>query len=115
MVNKYGNRVAFFIIKGITISRTLKAAGASFFLLGPRGTGKSTWAKAAFPNALRVDLLKESTFVELTRHADRLESMADADRASTIVIDEVQISSPSVPSLGSEPVSRKSPARYYRA
>ncbi len=49
---------------------------ASLFLFGPRGTGKSTWIGSALPSALRVDLLKESTFVELAGHADRLEALA---------------------------------------
>ena len=65
-------------------------AASSFFLLGPRGTGKSTWVDGRFPQALRVDLLKESTFSELIAHADRLEAMADARRTDLIVIDEVQ-------------------------
>lgn len=64
--------------------------GASFFLFGPRGTGKSTWVQAVLTGALRVDLLKESTFVELLGHADRLEAMADAHGGDTVVIDEVQ-------------------------
>jgi predicted AAA+ superfamily ATPase len=63
---------------------------ASIFLFGPRGTGKSTWIGSALPAALRVDLLKESTFAELAGHADRLESLADAANAKTIVVDEVQ-------------------------
>jgi predicted AAA+ superfamily ATPase len=42
------------------------------------------------PEALRFDLLKESTYTELVGHADRLEAMADAHGAKTIVIDEVQ-------------------------
>jgi predicted AAA+ superfamily ATPase len=63
---------------------------ASVFLFGPRGTGKSTWIGSALPAALRVDLLKESTFAELAGHADRLESLADAANAKTIVVDEVQ-------------------------
>jgi predicted AAA+ superfamily ATPase len=63
---------------------------ASFFLFGPRGTGKSTWVESAFPDALRVDLLKESTFVELAGHADRLEAMIDAHGGRTVFIDEVQ-------------------------
>ena len=63
---------------------------ASLFLFGPRGTGKSTWIGSALPSALRVDLLKESTFVELAGHADRLEALADAAKAKTIVVDEVQ-------------------------
>ena len=63
---------------------------ASLFLFGPRGTGKSTWIGSALPSALRVDLLKESTFAELAGHADRLEALADAAKAKTIVVDEVQ-------------------------
>jgi predicted AAA+ superfamily ATPase len=62
----------------------------SFFLFGPRGTGKSTWLEAALPKALRIDLLRESTFVELAGHAERLEAMADALDTRTVVIDEVQ-------------------------
>ena len=62
----------------------------SFFLFGPRGTGKSTWVGAVLPDALHVDLLRESTFSELAGHAERLEALADAQSAHTIVIDEVQ-------------------------
>jgi len=29
----------------------------SFFLFGPRGTGKSLWAQTTLPTALRLDLL----------------------------------------------------------
>ena len=63
---------------------------ANLFLFGPRGTGKSTWVGSLLPAALRVDLLKESTFVELAGHADRLEALADAAKAKTIIVDEVQ-------------------------
>ena len=31
--------------------------GQSFFLFGPRGTGKTTWLRRRFPNALYLDLL----------------------------------------------------------
>ena len=62
----------------------------SFFLFGPRGTGKSTWVEAALPQALRIDLLRESTFAELAGHADRLEAMADGQAATSIILDEVQ-------------------------
>lgn len=73
------------------IARTIALpASASLFLFGPRGTGKSTWIASALPTALRVDLLKESTFVELAGHAERLEALADAAKTKTIVIDEVQ-------------------------
>lgn len=72
------------------IPRALTAPKASAFLFGPRGTGKSTWVAQALPKALRIDLLRESTFVELLGHADRLEAMADAQRATSLIIDEVQ-------------------------
>jgi predicted AAA+ superfamily ATPase len=62
----------------------------SCFLLGPRGTGKSTWIGHELPEALRVDLLKESVFIELSGHADRLEAMVDAHGSATVVLDEVQ-------------------------
>lgn len=78
-------------------------------LLGPRGTGKSTWAAGAFPQALKVDLLRESTFVELSGHADRLEAMADAASARLILIDEVQ----KLPSLLDE-VHRLIESRRFR-
>jgi predicted AAA+ superfamily ATPase len=72
------------------IARTRKRPRGSFFLFGPRGTGKSTWIRECVPRALRLDLLKESTFVELLGHADRLEAMADAHGGTTVVLDEVQ-------------------------
>lgn len=73
----------------VSRTRTVPRAG-SFFLFGPRGTGKSTWVDATFPGALKVDLLEESTYAELLGHADRLEAMADAQGGGVIVIDEVQ-------------------------
>lgn len=72
------------------IARTLTLPSGSCFLFGPRGTGKSTWVTGALPKALRVDLLKESTFTELAGHADRLEAIADGHRTSSVIIDEVQ-------------------------
>jgi replication-associated recombination protein RarA len=40
-------------------SRLLKPShNKSFFLFGPRGTGKTTWVKTNFPNALYLDLLE---------------------------------------------------------
>jgi uncharacterized protein len=72
------------------IARTLHSADGSYFLFGPRGTGKSTWVEAMLPDALHVDLLNEATYLELLGHGERLEAMADAIGANTIVVDEVQ-------------------------
>ena len=72
------------------IARSLKAPRGSFSLFGPRGTGKSTWIEATLPEALRVDLLDQATFLELSGHAERLGPMADERGTRTVVIDEVQ-------------------------
>ncbi len=72
------------------IARHVTLPRGSCFLLGPRGTGKSTWIRSVLPDALWVDLLKESTFAELAGKADRLEAMADGLGTTTVVIDEVQ-------------------------
>lgn len=72
------------------IPRTLQLPKGSAFLFGPRGTGKSTWVGSVLPGAMHVDLLKESVFTNLLAHADRLEAMADARKATTVIIDEVQ-------------------------
>ena len=44
------------------LNRIFKAPEQSFFLMGPRGTGKSTWLRAAFPNAYVIDLLSEEIY-----------------------------------------------------
>ena len=72
------------------IARTLPLSQGSCFVLGPRGTGKSTWLSQVLPKALKLDLLKESTFAELVGHSDRLEALADGQHATTVVLDEVQ-------------------------
>ena len=63
---------------------------SSFFLLGPRGAGKSTWVRQQFPDAVYVDLLKDSVFSDLAAHPDRLSAMALAGADQWFVIDEVQ-------------------------
>jgi len=73
------------LIRSITYS-----SQSSFFLLGPRGTGKSTWVKQQFPGAAYIDLLKDSTFSELAAHPDRLLSLALGAADQWVVIDEVQ-------------------------
>jgi predicted AAA+ superfamily ATPase len=65
-------------------------ADKSFFLFGPRGTGKSTLLRAAFPRALILDLLDYAVYAELLAHPDRLEALALPHKPDRIVIDEVQ-------------------------
>jgi predicted AAA+ superfamily ATPase len=70
----------------------------SFFLFGPRGTGKSTWVREQFPNAIYVDLLESEHYAELLASPARLEKLLPADYKGWIVIDEVQ----KVPAILSE-------------
>ena len=46
--------------------RLMAAPKGSFFLFGVRGIGKSTWTRAAFPDAHVIDLLDESRYQALT-------------------------------------------------
>ena len=73
------------------ISRFLKVEKQSFFLLGPRGTGKSTFIKNAFPDALYVDLLLPDVFRNYTARPERLREAVHAQKnKKTVVIDEIQ-------------------------
>ncbi|MFI5394418.1 MAG: ATP-binding protein [Candidatus Binatia bacterium] len=71
--------------------RLLVAPKQSFFLFGPRGTGKSTWVRTRFPAAHRIDLLDEELYHS---YLMRIGSFADELRAlhsgTTVCVDEVQ-------------------------
>ncbi|HYD47499.1 MAG TPA: DUF4143 domain-containing protein [Terriglobales bacterium] len=62
----------------------------SFFLFGPRGTGKSTLLRAAFPRAFYLDLLEYGTYSELLARPDRLEALVAAAKPEIVILDEVQ-------------------------
>ena len=72
------------------LSRFFAPPGASFFLFGPRGTGKTTLVKAAFPKALFVDLLHPETFRAYSARPERLrERLLAEPEVETVVIDEI--------------------------
>lgn len=72
-------------------ARHLRAPKGSFFLLGPRGTGKTTWLRDAFPKAVWIDLLEEARYQRYLADAALLGRELDAlPRGRTVVIDEVQ-------------------------
>jgi len=78
-------------LKFMEISRFLKKPDGSFFLLGPRGTGKSWWTRKSFPGALIVDLLDASMLRELAARPERLKDLVGGvAQAATVVVDEVQ-------------------------
>ena len=73
------------------ISRIFEFPSGSFFLFGPRGTGKSTLLKRRLPEALYIDLLNPERYRLLQARPERLnELMAGSPTAQTIVIDEIQ-------------------------
>lgn len=72
-------------------TRFFKPPSRSFFLFGPRGTGKSTWLKDHYPNAFWIDLLKPKTFQLYSANPEKLRLFLDeSPLAKEIVIDEVQ-------------------------
>ena len=70
----------------------------SFFLFGPRGTGKTTWLKERFPDALYFDLLNAEIYNDFLARPNRLEAVIPKSSNKLVIIDEVQ----RVPELLSE-------------
>ncbi|MXW35190.1 MAG: ATP-binding protein [Acidobacteria bacterium] len=68
----------------------LRPPSGHFFLFGPRGTGKSTWLQATFPNAARIDLLAPAQQRLYAARPERLRELAAAPGVADLVIDEVQ-------------------------
>ncbi len=72
-------------------TRQLLLPKHSFFLFGPRGTGKTTWLKTVLPHAKWFDLLRNRELLKLIRQPDQFRFEAEAlKKGSWIVIDEVQ-------------------------
>ena len=73
------------------VNRLLKVPARSFFLFGPRGTGKSTWLRDVLPEAVRLDLLNTALYYELQRDPHRLEALIGKQpEQAWVVIDEIQ-------------------------
>jgi uncharacterized protein len=71
-------------------ARLLRLPAHSFFLFGPRGTGKTTWLRHVFSDALWFDLLRTQTFLALTRQPDSFRQQIEARaEGSWVVVDEV--------------------------
>jgi predicted AAA+ superfamily ATPase len=72
-------------------TRFLQIPDQSFFLFGPRGTGKSTWIQQVLGEALYIDLLRPEVHRELSARPERLRERVDgAPDRTTVVVDEVQ-------------------------
>jgi predicted AAA+ superfamily ATPase len=74
-----------------SVSRYFSDPGRSYFLFGPRGTGKSTWLRREYPDALWVDLLDPETDRRFRARPERLiELVRGRPDAGVVVVDEVQ-------------------------
>ena len=72
------------------VRRFLPDAPQSYFLFGPRGTGKSTWIKNRYPDALYIDLLLPDVFREFSARPERLSQLIEGQSRTTVIVDEVQ-------------------------
>jgi predicted AAA+ superfamily ATPase len=68
----------------------LDSTTQSFFIFGPRGTGKTSWLKTAYPNALYFDLLHSQTYTEFLGNPNLLESRIPSSYDHWVIIDEIQ-------------------------
>lgn len=77
----------------VMFSRLLKIPvdnNKSFFLFGPRGTGKTTWIKSIFSEALYFDLLEFDLYNDLLARPGRLENLIPPGFQNWIILDEIQ-------------------------
>lgn len=72
-------------------ARRLGLPARSFFLFGARGTGKTTWLRAALPKARWYNLLHDRELLRLVRASDVFRQEVEAlPRGSWVVIDAIQ-------------------------
>ena len=71
--------------------RMLAPPQTSFFLFGPRGTGKSTWIRKNFDTAAHYDLLDQQEALRLSKNPHAIhDEIRHLKKKSWVVIDEVQ-------------------------
>src|SRR5262245_14926260 len=74
-----------------TYTRAMTLPDRTFLLLGPRGTGKTTWLREKLPDARWFDLVRDREVVRLTREVDAFRQEVEAlPRGHWVVVDEVQ-------------------------
>lgn len=73
------------------ISRIIDLPTQSFFLLGPRGTGKSTWLRQTLPEAHWIDLLSEETYQGFLANPGLFAAeLRPLGKDDWVVVDEIQ-------------------------
>lgn len=75
----------------LMFQRLLTPPKSSFFLFGPRGSGKTTWLGGHFRNAHRIDLLDEARYQRYLADASLFDREVRAlPGGSWVVVDEIQ-------------------------
>lgn len=73
------------------INRYFRGPKSSYFLFGPRGTGKTTWLKRYCRNNVTVDLLEPDVYRRYKARPERLREVIEGNPdKKIIIIDEVQ-------------------------
>ncbi len=73
------------------LTRFFSPPERSYFLFGPRGTGKSTWVRERYESALWIDLLKPGTYRRYETDPGHLEEVIRGNpECSHVVLDEIQ-------------------------
>lgn len=63
---------------------------ASYFVFGPRGTGKTSWLQTHYKDVVYFDLLKTSLFNDLRAKPSRLWDLIPKSYSGPVIIDEIQ-------------------------
>lgn len=91
MKSKKGWRNLIMSQKNPLVKRFFEPPKQSFFLFGPRGTGKSTWMKTLFPDALYLNMLLSSLREKFRAYPDELiKEVSALSKPAVVIIDEVQ-------------------------
>ena len=73
------------------LKRYFKSPENSYFLFGPRGTGKTTWLKMNCKNELIIDLLDPGIYRRYKARPERLKELIEGNTdKKNVIIDEVQ-------------------------
>lgn len=73
------------------IRRYFQAPEGSYFLFGPRGTGKSTWVKEQYKKATLIDLLEPDSYRRYYSFPEHFSELVLAHKdCKTFIIDEIQ-------------------------
>jgi len=71
--------------------RLLQPPRSSFFLFGPRGSGKSTWLSQNFARSATFDLLDEELFQQFLREPSAFgRALTRLEKGQWVVVDEIQ-------------------------